>query len=276
MQPPLKFGREGADQGSALRVSVLLGGREMLGVDDAAEPLAGGQREEDGGLQAKTEQPERGFSETEDSEGCGCPSHSAGGGPDLERERPPGKRLSDSAHTKRFYACSLAAGPMVLVGGGVAGRVDPGRWIEGDAFLGGEIGQGLIGQRLLLGFFDVNAGDVQIVLGHANAAGGFLALGFDHVLETVKRVAGAADAGDHAGSHFGQLRHGLLHLHVADAGAEGFDFGAGGGDGHFAGAGQFFIGGFGLFELFAIFIELALDGLQANGVLAGGFAVAGA
>ena len=94
--------------------------------------------------------------------------------------------------------------------------------------------------------------------------------------QAVQRVAGAPDAGDHAGRHLVDLGHGLLHAHVVDRALEAFDLGARGLHRHVTCLDQVLVGGLGLLELRAILGELLLDGLQAQCVLAGGRVVAGA
>ena len=150
------------------------------------------------------------------------------------------------------------------------------RALERDAFARREIRQCLVGERVHLGFLDLDLRHVDGIACHARAARGLVAFFGHHAFEATQRVAGAADVRDHAGRHLVQLGHGLVHAHVVDGALEAFDLGACGLHGNVARLDQVLVGGLGLFELGAILGELRVDGLQPQCVLPGGGVVAGA
>src|SRR5271155_2453483 len=137
-----------------------------------------------------------------------------------------------------------------------------------------EGGEGLLGEGALLGLADVDIFQVEAVDGDAYAPGGLVTLFADHLLQPVESVAAGAEASDHPGGHLGDFGHGALHFQVADASFERFDLLTGDGDRHIAGADELLIGGLGLLHLFAVFLKLALDGLQAQRILTGGLTIA--
>ena len=98
----------------------------------------------------------------------------------------------------------------------------------------------------------------------------------DHLVESIKRIAGAADLGEHAAGHFVHFGEGFLHLQVVEVLAEAFDFLAGRLDGGVAGHGEFLVGCLGIDQLGAVVRQVLADALEFEGDLAGEALVAGA
>ena len=177
------------------------------------------------------------------------------------------------------------AGGLGLRGGGGLGRslsgsgrrrgCGCGHGFEGDAGLGGEFGEGLVGEGFLFGFFHGDVGHVHAVAGDAGAAGGFFLFLLHDALEAVECVAAAAELRDHPAGHLGEFGGGFLDFHVVDREFQRLDLLLRGFDRVFAGAEEFLIGGFGGFGLGAIFVEFLAKILETEGVLRGGFLVGG-
>ncbi len=94
------------------------------------------------------------------------------------------------------------------------------------------------------------------------------------LLDTVQRVAGAADRGDHAGRHLLKLGLGLEHLRLGHHPLELLDLVLRVAHGDVARLHELLVGVLGRLELLAVLVELLLDGLQLQGVLPRRVAVA--
>lgn len=147
--------------------------------------------------------------------------------------------------------------------------------MQGHTSLGGEFGEGLLRESFLFHFLQGEVGHVHAVAGDAGATGGFFLFGADDFLEAIQRVAAAAELADEAAGHFGEFGSGFLNAHVVDGVFERLDFFLRGFDGVFAGAEEFLVSGFGGFGLGAVFVKIAAEILEAQGVLRSGVLIGG-
>lgn len=159
---------------------------------------------------------------------------------------------------------------ILRLGGSAAGG------LERDALLSCELGEGKIGEGVLLGGLGVDAVKVELVLGNAGASGSAGALLLHHFLEAVEGVAATADACDHAASHFVEFGHRLGGLHAVEVAGKLLDASFCFAHGNVAGFDEFFIAGFGFFGLCLDVSVSAVDLFELKGELGGEVAIASA